>query len=337
MKAVQIHRFGDEDVLQLDDVAVPAPASGELLIRVHAASVNRSDLFIRRAGNIHIGLQDLPLIPGRELAGVVAAVGDSVTEFAVGDRVIALPAVQTRVAGTPGGKEYSGCYAEFALARPQDTRPIPEGIDMLVAAAVPWVSLTAWYTMTHAGRLSDGESVLIHAGGSGVGVAAIQLARTLGATVFTTAGSSLKCRRARELGAAAAINYREEDFAVEILGLTGGRGVNLVIDSIGGSVFDNNLRVLAPGGRIVAFSTTGGPLPNPLPRLTEGRVIRRFSITDFLMSDPHAIEKLDDIFQLVLSGRLQVVIDRVYPLAEAALAQRYVEDRNNFGKVVLTV
>jgi NADPH:quinone reductase-like Zn-dependent oxidoreductase len=250
---------------------------------------------------------------------------------------VALPAVQTRAAGTPGGKEYTGCYAEFALARPQDTRPIPEGIHMIVAAAVPWVSLTAWYTLTHAGNVRAGETVLIHAGGSGVGVAAIQLARRLGARVLTTAGTREKCARAQALGAEAAINYVDQDFAAEIARLTEGSGVDLVIDPVGGDVFTKSLQLLAPHGRIVNFGATAGPIPDVRPRLSEGRVVRRFSITDFLMARPDAITKLDEIFAWVAAGEMQVVVDRVYPLAQAAEAQRYVENRRNFGKVVLTV
>jgi NADPH2:quinone reductase len=337
MKAIQVHRFGGEEVLQLDEVPVPSPGGGELLIKVHAASVNHSDLFIRRDGNVHIGPQDLPLIPGRELAGTVVEVGDSVDEFTVGQNVVALPAVQTRAAGTPGGKEYTGCYAEYALARPQDTRLIPDGIDMVVAAAIPWVSLTAWYTMTRAGKLRAGESVLIHAGGSGVGVAGIQLARYIGARVFTTAGSAEKCERARALGAELAINYVEQDFASEILDETRGRGVDVVIDSVGGDVFAKDLHVLAPHGRVIVFGASGGPIPNPLPKLADGRVVRRFSITEFLMADPHAIQQVDEFFRLVVSGDLLVVVDRVFPLADAVAAQRYVEERRNFGKVVLTM
>jgi NADPH:quinone reductase-like Zn-dependent oxidoreductase len=163
MKAVQIHRFGAEDVMQLDEVAVPVPGPREMLIKMHATSVNHSDLFIRQNGNIHIGKQDLPLILGRELAGVVAETGSNVREYKPGQRVVALPAVQTRAAGMPGGKEYTACYAEYVLARPQDARPLPEGIDMAQGVAAAWVGLTASHAL-RAGRLKAGETVLIPSG-----------------------------------------------------------------------------------------------------------------------------------------------------------------------------
>ncbi len=337
MKAVQIHQFGGEDVFQYEDVPIPEPGPGEMLIKVHAASVNHSDLFIRQEGNIHIGPQDLPLIIGREAAGVVVEVGSLVEDFVAGQRVVALPAVQTRAAGMPGGKEYTGCYAEYTLARPQDTRPLPDNVDMIVGAAMPWVSLTAWYTLTHAGKLQSGERVLVHSASGGVGVAAIQLAKYLGATVFTTTSTEEKCRRARELGADNVINYVEEDLVAEISRLTDGHGVDLVLESVGGEVYAKSLQALAADGRLVAFGGSGGPVPEPMPQPTEGQVVKRFSITAFMMAEPHAIEQLDDLFGLVQNGRLQVLVDQVFPLTEAAAAHRYIAGRRNFGKVVLTV
>lgn len=335
MKAMQIHRFGAEEVMQLDDVAVPSPGPREMLIKVAATSINHSDLFIRQNGNIHIGLGDLPLILGRELAGTVAEVGSGVTEYAPGQRVVALPAVQTRAAGLPGGKEYTGCYAEYALARPQDTRALPDGIDMVTGAATSWASLTAWYVLA-AGRLKEGECVLIQAGGSGIGVMAIQFAKILGARVFTTA-SAEKCPRVVELGADTAIDYRHKDFEAEILRLTEGRGVDVVVETVGGESLDKSLRVLAPGGRLIALGSLSGgarDLPRGLP---QGRTAARFSITAFLMEETRAIAQLDRIFELISSGRLKVIVDRVFPLAEAASAHRYIAERRNFGKVVLTL
>ena len=195
MKAVQIHRFGAEEVMQLDEVEIPSPEARQMVIKIAATSINHSDLFIRQNGNIHIGAQDLPLILGRELAGTVVEACPNVTEFAPGQRVVALPAVQTRATGLPGSKEYTGCYAEYSLARPQDTRPLPDEIDWVTGAATPWAALTAWYVLA-AAQVKAGDRVFIQAGGSGIGTFAVQFARILGAQVFATAGSDEKCARA---------------------------------------------------------------------------------------------------------------------------------------------
>ena len=336
MKAVQIHRFGGEEVMQMDMVEIPEPGPREMLIKIAASSVNHSDLFIRQNGNIHIGEGDLPLILGRELAGTVVEIGSGVGEYAPGQRVVALPAVQTRAAGLPGGKEYTGCYAEYALARPQDARLLPDGIPMATGAATPWVALTAWYVLA-AASLKEGERVFIQAGGSGVGNFAIQFAKLLGARVLTTAGSAEKCARLVELGADAAIDYREKDFAAEVLRLTEGHGVDAVVETIGGEALEKSLHLLAPGGRLIALGSLSGgtrELPKALP---QGQKAARFSITAFLMEETRAIAQLDQIFAWLQSGRIKAIVDRVFPLAEAAAAHRYIAERRNFGKVVLTL
>ena len=335
MKAVQIHRFGGEDVMQLDEVAVPSPGPREMLIKMHATSVNHSDLFIRQNGNIHIGKQDLPLILGRELSGVVAEVGSNVREYAPGQRVAALPAVQTRAAGLPGGKEYTGCYAEYVLARPQDARPLPEGLDFAHGVGAAWVGLTAAHAL-RAGRLKAGETVLIPSGNSGVGMMAVQLAKNLGAKVLTTAGSDEKCARVLELGADAAINHRTQDFEKETMRFTGGKGVDLVIELIGGESYVRALNILAPAGRLIALGALSGGATALVKAPPPGRTAERFSITSTLMEDPHAIEKLDEIYALMLSGKMKVIVDRVFTLAQAREAHRYIAERRNFGKVVLT-
>jgi NADPH2:quinone reductase len=336
MKAVQIHRFGAEDVMQLDEVEIPSPELRQMVIKIAATSINHSDLFIRQNGNIHIGPQDLPLILGRELAGTVVETGPNVTEFAPGQRVVALPAVQTRATGLPGSKEYTGCYAEYSLARPQDARALPDGIDWVTGAATPWAALTAWYVLA-AAQVKAGDSVFIQAGASGVGIFAVQFAKILGARVFTTAGSDEKCERVRELGADAAINYRQKDFASELMRLTESRGVNAVVETVGGEALEKSLRVLAPVGRLVALGSLSGgsrSLPTTLP---EGRTASRFSITAFLMEETRAIAQLDQIFMWIQTGRVRAVVDRVFPLADVAAAHRYIANRQNFGKIVLTV
>ncbi len=336
MRALQIHRFGAEDVLQIDQVEVPEPGPHELVIKVAATSINHSDLFIRQNGNIHIGPRDLPLILGRELAGVVAAVGSDMHGFTLGQRVVALPAVQTRATGLPGSKEYTGCCAEFALARGQDTRLLPEGIDMTTGAATPWAALTAWNVLA-AARVTEGDRVFVQAGSSGVGHFAVQFAKILGARVITTAGSAEKCARIAALGADAVINYKEQDFAAETLRWTDGRGVDAAVDTIGGEVLRQCFAILGDKARLIALGSLSGgsrDLPKSLPR---GQSAARFSITAFLMEETRAIAQLDHIFAWIEAGRVKVMVDRVFPLAEAAAAHRYIEERRNFGKVVLTI
>jgi len=336
MKAVQIHRFGGEDVMQLEEVEIPSPESRQMVIKIAATSINHSDLFIRQNGNIHIGPRDLPLILGRELAGTVVETGPNVTEFAPGQRVVALPAVQTRATGLPGSKEYTGCYAEYSLARPQDARPLPDGIGWETGAATPWAALTAWYVLA-AAQVKAGDRVFIQAGGSGVGTFAVQFAKILGARVFATAGSDEKCSRVRDLGAESAINYRQKDFASELMHLTEGRGVDAVVETVGGEMLEKSLRVLGPGGRLVALGSLSGGSRDLPTTLLEGRKASRFSITAFLMEETRAIAQLDTIFAWVQSRQVRVLVDRVFPLADVAAAHRYIANRQNFGKVVLTV
>ncbi|MFM9967698.1 MAG: zinc-binding alcohol dehydrogenase family protein [Burkholderiales bacterium] len=335
MKAVQLHRFGAEDVLQYDEVAIPPPGPREILIKVQAAAINHRDLFIRQNGNIHIGPADLPLILGSEVTGTVAEMGSNISEFSLGQRVVALPAVQTRAAGTPGGKEYTGCYAQYVLARPQDTRPLPDDIDAVTGVAGAWASLTAWYAL-RAGQIKSGDLVLVHSGGSGVGVAAIQFAKHLGARVITTTGSAEKCARALSLGAEAAFNYEKQDFETEVMRLTAGRGVDLLIETMGGEVYGKSLKVLATNGRMIALGSLTGGAPALLAAAPPGRSVKRFSITATLMEDPHAVEQLDQFFDLMRQGKLKVIVDRTFPLSEAGEAHRYIAERRNFGKVVLT-
>ena len=323
MKAVRIHKFGDESVLKYEDIPVPEPGAGEVLIKVTATAVNQSDLFIRREGSSHIGPADLPIVLGRELAGTIVGVGPGVSSLREGQRVVAIPGL--------------GGYAEYALSREQDVRPLPNEIDWLVGAAVPWVSLTAWYALIVGGKLTKGERVLIQSGGSGVGVAAIQFANRLEARVLTTTSTSDKCDRALALGAEVAINYAESDFVAEVLRHTGGSGVDVVLDTVGGDVYHKSLKVLAPGGRLISIGRSGGPFPDPPPLPPAGRTAERFSITAHLEERPEDLALLDEIYGWVRTGELHVLVDRVYPLREVAAAHKYIADRRNFGKVVLTL
>jgi NADPH:quinone reductase-like Zn-dependent oxidoreductase len=323
LKAIRIHQFGPtEDALQYEDIPVPQPGTQQILIKVEAASLNRADLGLRR-GSYRVAPEDLPIIPGRELAGTVAQLGADVRDFEIGQRVLAYP-----------GK---GGYAEYAVSNASLVRPIPAGVDSATAAAVPTVFLTAWFALLEDARLSSGDCVLIQAGSSGVGNAAIQIAKHRGARVVATAGTDDKCRRVRELGAELVINYAAKDFAPEVLRFTGSRGADIVLEMIGGDVYEKSLQVLAPGGRLVSIGGAFGAIPETPPALTDGRKATRFSITNYLATHPEGLKQLDQVLNLIRDGTFKVIIDRRFPLAEARAAQRYLESRDHFGKVVLVV
>lgn len=322
MKAIRIHSFGPtEDVLQFEEVPIPEPGPGELLIKVEAASLNRADLGLR-SGNYRIAPEDLPIIPGREFAGRVTKLGEAARDFQVGQRVVAYT-------GTGG-------YAEYAKAKISEVRPVPDGMEAAVAAAVPTVFLTAWFGLSEDGNLKAGEWLLVQAGSSGVGMAAIQIGKHIGAKVIATTSSEEKARRVRELGADTVIDYAKGDFVVDIMSATGNRGVDVVLEMIGGGIYQKSMEVLAPRGRLVSIGGAFGKIPDTPPGLTEGRQASRFSITNYLKAHPEGFQQLDDLLESVRDGEFKVVIDRSFPLAETRAAQRFLEGRDHFGKVVLT-
>lgn len=321
MKAIRIHQFGPtEDVLKYEDVPTPEPAPDEVLIKVEAASLNRADLGLRK-GTYRVSPDELPIIPGREFAGTIAKAGANAGPFTLGQRVVAYT-----------GK---GGYAEYATAKAAEIRSVPEGVDTVTAAAVPTVFLTAWFGLTEDGKLKSGDWLLVQAGSSGVGVAAIQIGKYLGAKVITTTSGDEKSRRLRELGADQVIDYTKDDFAPAVMRATAGRGVDIVLEMIGGDVYKQSLEVLAPGGRLVSIGGAFGPIPDPAPTLTEGRRATRFSITNYLKANPQAVAQLDTFLRLIKENKLKVPIGKTFPLAEAGAAQRYLEGRGHFGKVML--
>ncbi|MGH7872577.1 MAG: quinone oxidoreductase family protein [Candidatus Binatia bacterium] len=323
MKAIRIHKFGDtEEVLQYEDVPVPEPKTDEVLIKVEAAALNRADLSLRK-GAYRISPDQLPVIPGREFAGLVEKLGTNVSEFKVGQRVVAYPSL--------------GGYAEYAVAKSSEVRPVPDGVTSAQAAAVPTVFFTAWFGLLTDGNLKSGEWLLVQSGSSGVGTAAIQIGKHLGAKVATTSSSEVKCRRLRELGADATIDVSKNDFLAEIMRITGNRGVDVVLEMIGGEVYQKSLEALAPGGRLVSIGGAFGALPETPPTLTEGRKATRFSITNYLKAKPEDFKQLDEILKLVQQKKFQVIVDKSFPLAETRAAQRYLEGRDHFGKVMLTM
>ena len=360
MKAVRIQDFGSAEALQYEEVPIPEPGPGEILIKIETVSLNRADLALRK-GTYRMAPENLPVIPGREFAGAVAKLGAGIQEFKVGQRVVACPG--------------RGGYAEYAIAKVAETLAIPDGVDTAAAAAMPTVFLTAWFGLLTEGKLKAGDWVLVQAGSSGVGIAAIQIAKRLGAKVITTSSSDEKCKRLRQLGADETIDYTKQGLFTEVMRITTPesrdryqerhnpdvmegvnvlhglgidlaarrrpfppyRGVDVVLEMIGGDIYQKSLQVLAPGGRLVSLGGAFGAVPDPPPSLAEGRKASRFSITNHLKAKPEDFRELANFLKLVQENKFQVIIDRSFPLAEARAAQHHLEGRGHFGKVVLEI
>ncbi len=322
MKIIRIHKFGPtEDVLDLDEIETPKPGEGQVLVKVEAASLNRMDLGVRTGTNRKP--EDLPLTPGGEVAGTVAELGAGVTGFTVGQRVLAHLNL--------------GGYAEYVVAPSNRIFAVPDGVDAASATSVPVVFLTAYCSLVDDLGMKAGDKVLIQAGGSGVGMAAIQIAKHIGAEVYTTAGSDEKCKRCEELGADHAFNYNKQDFVAEVMRQTNGRGVDIVLELVGGDVYEKSLSVLAPGGRLVSIGRAGGAVSDPPPAPPEGRTAKRFSLGVWLNEHPEGYKRMDDTLKMLASGKWKVEIDSKFPLAEARAAQKRLEGREHFGKIILTM
>lgn len=322
MLAIEISCPGGPEVLQPTRRSLPSLSDGDVLIAVEAAGVNRPDALQRQGGYPPPpGASD---IPGLEVAGRVAAVGAGVRQPAVGDRVTAL------VAG--------GGYAEYCVAPAGSCLPWPEGYDAVRAAALPETFFTVWSNVFDRGRLQAGESFLVHGGTSGIGTTAIQLARAFGARVFATAGSAEKCAACRRLGAELAVNYREEDFVTVLKAATGGRGVDVILDMVGGDYVDRNYELAAVDGRIVQIAFLGGAKATAnFGRLMQKRLVHTGSTLrprEATFKATIAAALRDKVWPLLSVGSVAPVIDRVLPLEWAAEAHAALE-ADHVGKIVL--
>jgi NADPH:quinone reductase-like Zn-dependent oxidoreductase len=342
LRAVVIREHGGPDVLTFEDRPVPEPGEREVRVRVRAIGLNHLDLWVRNGVPGHTF--PLPIVPGCDAAGVVDRLGPKASGVAVGDEVVLAPGVSCgrcpacragedalcRDFGILGESRDGGCQ-EYVVIADDGCFPKPEGLDWVQAAAVPLTFLTAWHMLKARARVQPGERVVVHAAGSGVSVAAIQIAAFLGARVFTTAGSDEKCAKGRALGAEEAVNYRATDFAAEVKRWTGGRGVDVVVDHIGADTFERSIRCLARGGRYVTCGATSG-----YELKTDFRPVffKSLSILGSTMGGSH---ELATVLSLVAAGRMRPVVDRVFPFEQIASAHRYLESREAFGKVVLTV
>jgi putative PIG3 family NAD(P)H quinone oxidoreductase len=325
MIAVEITAPGGPDVLKPKTVPVPKPGSGQILIKVAAAGVNRPDV-AQRMGVYPPPPGHSPL-PGLEVAGEIVATGGGVTRWRPGNKVCAL------VNG--------GGYAEYCLAEEPSALPIPAGLDMIKAAAVPETFFTVWNNVFERGRLAAGEWLLVHGGSSGIGTTAIQLGKAFGARVIATAGSADKCKACIELGAGHAVNYKTDDFVAAVKTATGGKGADVTLDMVGGDYTERNIIAAAEDGRIVQIATLGGAeVKINIARLMMKRVTLTGSTLrprtrEVKAGFARALEEM--VWPLLAAGKVVVVMDSTFPLAKAADAHRRLETGGHIGKVALTV
>ncbi|MBV9330263.1 MAG: NAD(P)H-quinone oxidoreductase [Alphaproteobacteria bacterium] len=323
MKAVSVKNPGADYSLALEEIATPIAAKGEVLIKVASAGINRADL-LQAAGG-YPPPPGAPATLGLEVSGKIEAVGPEVSRFRAGDEVCALLA--------------GGGYAEYCVVAQESVLPVPQGIDLAEAAALPEAHFTVWTNLMDAARLKPKESVLIHGGSSGIGTAAIQLCAARGHDVFTTAASEAKCTACRELGARIAINYREQDFVEVIKRETGGRGIDVILDMVGGDYIQRNFSAAALWGRIVNIAFQSGMSANVN---FAGMLMKRLSLMATTLRARSNSEKGEiaaaverEVWPLIASGKIRPVIDRSFPLAEAQQAHEHMRAGNHIGKILL--
>jgi NADPH:quinone reductase len=323
MKVVDVTSPGGPERLSLTDRPMPTVGASDVLIKVAAAGLNRADVLQRKGA--YPSPPGAPSNPGLEAAGTVAAIGADVAEFKVGDAVCALL--------------QGGGYSQYVAVNVGQVLPVPRGIDLVQAAALPETFFTVWSNVFEFAQLAKAETLLVHGGTSGIGVTAIQLAVALGHTVYATAGSDEKCRFCESIGAAKAINYKTQDFVAELLAATNKRGVDVVLDMIGGSYLARNLQVLAVDGRLVMIATQGGAKGE----MDVLRVMqRRLKVTGSTLRAREVEFKqqikaqlLRHVWPLLENGTIKPIIDKVFPMKDASAAHAHMESSAHIGKIVL--
>jgi putative PIG3 family NAD(P)H quinone oxidoreductase len=325
MRAVEIVKPGGPEALVAGERPLPTPKANEVLVKVAAAGVNRPDILQRQG--LYAVPPDASDLPGLEIAGEVVACGAKATRWKVGDKVCALA--------------HGGGYAEYCAVPEVQALPVPKGLSLIEAASLPETFFTVWSNVYDRGRLKAGETLLVHGGSSGIGVTAIQIARAMGNRVLATAGSDDKCAACVKLGADKAINYRTQDFLAEVLAATGAKGVNVILDMVGGDYVPKELRCLADEGRLVFIAFLRGPKTeldiNELMR-------RRLTLTGSTLR-PRPVEfkgavaasLREHVWPLIESGKIKPVIYKTFPLAQASEAHKLMESSQHIGKLVLTV
>jgi len=325
MRAVEIVKPGGPEALVAGERPLPTPKPNEVLVKVAAAGVNRPDVLQRQG--LYAVPPDASDLPGLEIAGEVVACGAKATRWKVGDKVCALA--------------HGGGYAEYCVVPEVQALPVPKGLSMTEAASLPETFFTVWSNVYDRGRLKAGETLLVHGGSSGIGVTAIQIAKAMGNRVLATAGSDDKCAACVKLGADKAINYRSQDFLAEVLAATDNKGVNVILDMVGGDYVPKELKCLAEEGRLVFIAFLRGPKTE----LDINEVMRRRLTLTGSTLRPRPVEfkgaiaasLREHVWPLIESGKVKPVIFKTFPLAEAAEAHRLMESSQHIGKLVLTV
>lgn len=327
MKAIRIHEDGGPEVLRYEDAPDPAAGRGEVLVELRAASLNRLDLWIRK------GLPSVPKprILGADGAGVVAALGEGVEGLEPGQRVVINPGLRDGETITVVGEHTDGTHAELIAVPATNVHPLPESIGFQEAAAFPLVFETAYRMLVTKARLEPGEWVLVWGIGGGLATAALAIAKALGARVLVTSSSEEKLARARALGADAVVNHASGDVRAEAKRVTGGRGIDLVVEHVGEATWQTSLAVVRPGGRVTVCGATTGPNPPATLHRIWWKQLTVYGSTMGSRAD------FDGAFELVASGRARPVVDSVYPLAEARAAHERLERGDQLGKIVLAI
>jgi len=323
MRAVVAHGPGGTEVLAIEQLSLPEPKAGEVLIRIEAAGVNRGDIYQREG--MYPPPPGAPDTLGLEVAGEVVALGEGVDRWRVGDRLCALI----------GG----GGYADYCVAAADHCLPIPTGLSMAQASSIPETAFTVWTNLFDSGRLQPGETLLLHGGASGIGTMAIQMAKCFGATVIVTAGSDEKCATCVELGADLAINYRTQDFVAEVMAATQGRGADMILDMVGGSYIQRNIEAAAHRGRIVWIGFLQGyeEKVSFLPVMMKKLILTGSTLRARSAEEKTALARTveAEVWPLIASGRIQAVVDRTFALADVAAAHDYMVQGEHIGKLVL--
>jgi len=326
MRFVDLPSFGGPEVMTFSNGPLPSPKAGELLVKVQAAGINRPDV-AQRQGNYPAPKDASPVL-GLEVAGEVVALGEGLSDFQIGDRVCALA--------------NGGGYAEYCVVPAGQALPFPKGYDAVKAAAVPETFFTVWANLFQMAGLTEGESVLIHGGSSGIGTTAIQLAKAFGAEVYTTAGSKEKCDACETLGAKRAINYKQEDFAGVIKDATGGKGVDVILDMIGASYFEKNIASLAKDGCLSMIAFLGGTIAEKVD--LRPIMVKRLTVTGSTMRPRTADEKrairdelVEQVWPLLEAGKVAPVIHDVIDFDQVSEGHRLMESSSHIGKIVMRI
>ncbi|APO73902.1 quinone oxidoreductase protein [Rhizobium etli 8C-3] len=326
MRFVDLPSFGGPEVMRIGTGPVPVPGEGQVLVRVQAIGINRPDVAQRQG--TYPPPKDASPILGLELSGEVAAIGPGVSGYSVGDKVC--------------GLANGGAYAEFCLLPIGQVLPFPKGYDAVQAAALPEALFTVWANLFQMAGLTEGESVLIHGGSSGIGTTAIQLARAFGAEVYATAGSADKCKACEKLGAKRAINYKSEDFAEVIRAQTGGHGVDVVLDMVGAAYFEKNIASLARDGCLSIIALLGGAVAdraNLAPIMAKRLTVTGSTMRPRTLEEKRAIrdDLLSQVFPLLEAGKAAPVIHRTFAFEDVVEAHKLMETSSHIGKITLTV